>query len=116
MEVTYWGWKVNTFCFSYDVEDDVIVITPMDHNGNQFEDAGLAVDADSYGHFLKKLQQEYKAIMDIRRSAMKAKKRGLSTDMVTERYAAQVVAEDIDEALRIQSKEGDHDEWDVPKP
>ncbi len=116
MQVTYWGWKVLNFSFSYDAEDDVIIIIPVDQNGNQFEDAGLAVDPDFYGHFLQKLQREYKGIMDVRRSVMKAKKRGLSTDMVQERYRAQVIAEDIDEALRIQSKEGNHNEWDVPKP
>ena len=42
-EVTFWGWKVDTFCFSYEAEQD--------------------------------------------------------------RYSAQVIAEDIDEALRIQSRE-----------
>ncbi len=114
MEVTYWGWKVSTFCFSYDAEDDVIVIIPVDKDGNQFDDAGLAVDPTLYGLWLTKLQNEYKAIMDIRRSSRRAKKKGISPDVVHNRYNAQVIAEDIDEALRIQSKEGKHDEWDVP--
>lgn len=113
--VTFWGWKVNTFCFSYDAEEDIIVIIPIDEDSNQFEEAALAVDPDFYGHFLEKLQSEYKGIMDVRRSVLRAKKKGIPAEKVQDRYRAQVIAEDIDEALRIQSKKDKHKEWDVPK-
>ncbi len=103
--IPYWGYKVARFGTSYDAEDDIIIFIPISEDGEQFKEEAVAMDPDLAKIFLEQMMAEYPGIMDIRRSVRKAKKKGISAEVVQNRYRDIVIAEDVDEALRMQSME-----------
>lgn len=103
--IPFWGCEVDSIGSCYDPEGDVVILIPFDEDGKQFEEVAFAIDPDCMKRILKQMSAEYKGIMDVRRAVRKARKKGISAEEVLARFRAEVVADDIDEALRIQSRE-----------
>lgn len=104
-EIPFWGYKVARFGTSYNAEEDIIIFVPLGEDGEKFEEEAVAMDPDFIKIFLEQMMAEYEGIMNIRRSVRRAKKKGIPAKAVQDRYRAIVIAEDVDEALRMQSLE-----------
>ncbi len=104
-DIPFWGYKVVRFGTIYDAEDDIIIFVPLSKDGEELKEEAVAMDPDLTKMFLEQMMAEYSGIMDIRRSVRKAKKKGISAEVVQNRYRDIVIADDVDEALRMQSME-----------
>ena len=103
-DIPFWGSAVVKFGTIYDPEEDVIIFVPLNTDGDQLADEALAMDPDYMGRLLELMGARYKGIMDVRRSVRRADRKGILAETVLARYEAQVIAEDVDEGLRIQSR------------
>jgi hypothetical protein len=102
-DLVFWTSQVKGFRYSYISEDDVFVLCPMDDDGEEIdEEIGLVVEANMLGDFLSKIQWDYKAIMDIRRTLRKGRKKGVSEEVIKERYNGQAIADDLDHYYKRQ--------------
>lgn len=100
-DITLWTGEVYSFGYCYDDEDDIIVIIPLDENGEEIcEEKMLAVSAGMVGLFLEKMQADYKNIMDVRRGIRRGKEKGINPEVVHGRFRGQVLADDVDAFLR----------------
>lgn len=106
MDVPFWGPDVWGFGYSYDAEDDVVVIIPQDSEGGSLEEGTIAVSASVFGDFLDKLKTDYSSIMNIRRRVRKGKEKGIDPEVVQSRFRAQVMADEWDTFLRRESVSG----------
>ena len=103
-DIPFWGSAVVKFGTIYDPEEDVIIFVPFNTDGEEQLADALAMDPDHMGRLLELMGAGYKGIMDVRRSVRRAERKGILAETVLARYEAQVIAEDIDEGLRLQSQ------------
>jgi hypothetical protein len=90
--------------FSYDPEEDVFIFTPLDSEGNEWEEKSIIVEASTAVITLETLDEAISDLFKTRRILNKAREKGVDCERVIDRLEAGFEAEAVNDFIKEGGK------------